>query len=59
MIEQVARVSTKFHFLEEEPVKITNQKWICKPFLKSLRREEEELQNYFFYTEIFKDFFKK
>jgi hypothetical protein len=59
LIEQAQGVSTEFRFLEEEPVKITNQRWICKPFFKSLRKEEEELQNYFFYTEIFKDFFKK
>jgi hypothetical protein len=46
---------TPFHFTQEDLLKFLGQGSKCKSLKKTLRQQEEELQNYFFYTEIFKD----
>jgi hypothetical protein len=55
----VSQTKPFFQFSQEKSLTIPNQGFIYKPLMKTLRQEEEELQNYFFYTEIFKDCFKK
>jgi len=46
----VSQAKPIFHFSQEDLLKILSQS-------STLRQQEEELQNYFFYTEIFKDWF--
>jgi hypothetical protein len=55
LVMGVSQATPVFHFPKEELSKILSQGSIRKPLIKTLRQQEEELQNYFFYTEICKD----